>query len=44
MSQEDVALIKKVGFDSYRFSIAWTRILPGMSECIHVVHHFFNKK
>ncbi|XP_022888452.1 beta-glucosidase-like [Olea europaea var. sylvestris] len=27
--KEDVALIKKVGFDSYRFSIAWTRILPG---------------
>ncbi|CAI9760874.1 unnamed protein product [Fraxinus pennsylvanica] len=27
--KEDVALIKKVGFNSYRFSIAWTRILPG---------------
>ncbi|CAA2969060.1 beta-glucosidase-like [Olea europaea subsp. europaea] len=27
--KEDVALLKKVGFDSYRFSIAWTKILPG---------------
>ncbi|KAL2503262.1 Beta-glucosidase 17 [Forsythia ovata] len=27
--KEDVALIKKVGLDSYRFSIAWSRLLPG---------------
>ncbi|XP_022888458.1 beta-glucosidase-like isoform X3 [Olea europaea var. sylvestris] len=27
--KEDVTLIKKVGLGSYRFSIAWTRILPG---------------
>ncbi|CAA3020723.1 beta-glucosidase-like [Olea europaea subsp. europaea] len=27
--KEDVALLKKVGLDSYRFSIAWTRVLPG---------------
>ncbi|CAI9762216.1 unnamed protein product [Fraxinus pennsylvanica] len=27
--KDDVALIKKVGLDSYRFSIAWTRVLPG---------------
>ncbi|KAL8040531.1 hypothetical protein ABFX02_10G104500 [Erythranthe guttata] len=27
--KEDVALIKKLGLDAYRFSIAWTRILPG---------------
>ncbi|XP_022866442.1 beta-glucosidase-like [Olea europaea var. sylvestris] len=27
--KEDVALMKKIGLDSYRFSISWTRILPG---------------
>ncbi|MFO8212250.1 family 1 glycosylhydrolase, partial [Pseudomonas aeruginosa] len=25
---EDIALMKAAGFDSYRFSIAWPRILP----------------
>ncbi|KAI3912279.1 hypothetical protein MKW92_033002 [Papaver armeniacum] len=27
--KEDVKLIKEMGMDSYRFSIAWSRILPG---------------
>ncbi|KAL3642812.1 hypothetical protein CASFOL_013627 [Castilleja foliolosa] len=27
--KEDVKLMKKLGIDFYRFSIAWTRILPG---------------
>ncbi|KAL2503267.1 Beta-glucosidase 17 [Forsythia ovata] len=27
--KDDVALLKKLGLQSYRFSIAWTRILPG---------------
>ncbi|KAL3825600.1 hypothetical protein ACJIZ3_021629 [Penstemon smallii] len=27
--KEDIMTIKKMGFDSYRFSISWTRILPG---------------
>ncbi|KAL2481982.1 Beta-glucosidase 15 [Abeliophyllum distichum] len=31
--KEDVALIKKVGLDSYRFSIAWPRVLPGGRLC-----------
>lgn len=26
--KEDIALMAKIGFKSYRFSIAWTRILP----------------
>ncbi|XP_076643687.1 myrosinase 1-like [Halictus rubicundus] len=26
--KEDVALLKKLGFDSYRFSLSWPRILP----------------
>ncbi|CAI9760924.1 unnamed protein product [Fraxinus pennsylvanica] len=34
--KEDVALLKKVGLDSYRFSIAWTRILPGGKLCYGV--------
>ncbi|PIN04882.1 Beta-glucosidase, lactase phlorizinhydrolase [Handroanthus impetiginosus] len=27
--KEDVKTIKKVGLDAYRFSIAWSRVLPG---------------
>ncbi|XP_051126915.1 beta-glucosidase 24-like [Andrographis paniculata] len=27
--QEDVALMKRLGIDTYRFSISWCRILPG---------------
>ncbi|KAL0342599.1 UNVERIFIED_CONTAM: Raucaffricine-O-beta-D-glucosidase [Sesamum calycinum] len=27
--QEDIKLMKQIGFDSYRFSISWPRILPG---------------
>ncbi|KAG6590225.1 Cyanogenic beta-glucosidase, partial [Cucurbita argyrosperma subsp. sororia] len=26
--KEDVAIMKKMGFDAYRFSISWSRILP----------------
>lgn len=26
--QEDVAMMKDIGFDAYRFSISWSRILP----------------
>ncbi|XP_038879842.1 cyanogenic beta-glucosidase-like [Benincasa hispida] len=26
--KEDVALMKKIGFDAYRFSISWSRVLP----------------
>ena len=27
--KEDIALVRKLNFDAFRFSIAWTRILPG---------------
>ncbi|CAI9759032.1 unnamed protein product [Fraxinus pennsylvanica] len=33
MFKEDVALMKEVGLDSYRFSISWSRILPGGRIC-----------
>ena len=33
--QEDVALMKNLGLDAYRFSIAWTRILPSGSGSIN---------
>ncbi|GMN55325.1 hypothetical protein TIFTF001_024448 [Ficus carica] len=26
--KEDIAMMKEIGFDSFRFSISWTRILP----------------
>ena len=29
--QEDIAMMKRMGFNSYRFSISWPRILPGLS-------------
>ncbi|GMN55326.1 hypothetical protein TIFTF001_024451 [Ficus carica] len=25
---EDIAMLKEIGLDSFRFSISWTRILP----------------
>ena len=28
--QEDIRLMKDLGMDAYRFSIAWSRILPCM--------------
>ncbi|CDP06798.1 unnamed protein product [Coffea canephora] len=27
--KEDVKIVKNIGLDSYRFSISWTRVLPG---------------
>lgn len=35
--QEDIAMMKHMGFNSYRFSISWPRILPGLSCTIYVV-------
>lgn len=29
MLQEDVKLMKKIGLNAYRFSISWSRVLPG---------------
>ncbi|CAI9759029.1 unnamed protein product [Fraxinus pennsylvanica] len=33
MFKEDVALMKKLGLESYRFSISWSRILPDGKLC-----------
>ncbi|KAI3454621.1 hypothetical protein Pfo_011284 [Paulownia fortunei] len=33
ISQEDLKMMKKMGFDAYRFSISWPRILPGGRCC-----------
>lgn len=31
---DDVRLMKDLGMDAYRFSIAWSRIFPSMSVCL----------
>ncbi|KAL0323714.1 UNVERIFIED_CONTAM: Oleuropein beta-glucosidase [Sesamum calycinum] len=31
--EDDITLMKKMGFDAYRFSISWSRILPGGRCC-----------
>ncbi|MFX6572343.1 family 1 glycosylhydrolase, partial [Acinetobacter baumannii] len=31
--KEDVKILKKTGFDAYRFSVSWPRILPGGKLC-----------
>ncbi|KAL0440745.1 UNVERIFIED_CONTAM: Oleuropein beta-glucosidase [Sesamum radiatum] len=36
--QEDIKLMKQMGFDSYRFSISWPRILPGMTPFVTLFH------
>ncbi|KAG8375752.1 hypothetical protein BUALT_Bualt10G0133000 [Buddleja alternifolia] len=34
--KEDIDNMKKMGFDSFRFSISWSRILPGGRRCAGV--------
>ncbi|KAK4394437.1 Raucaffricine-O-beta-D-glucosidase [Sesamum angolense] len=36
--KEDIKLMKQMGFDSYRFSISWPRILPGMIPFVTLFH------
>ncbi|KAK4413196.1 Raucaffricine-O-beta-D-glucosidase, partial [Sesamum alatum] len=36
--QEDIRLMKEMGFDSYRFSISWPRVLPGMKPFVTLFH------
>ena len=41
--KEDIALMAEMGFKSYRFSIAWTRILPeGTGEVNQKGIDFYN--
>ncbi|KAL0323715.1 UNVERIFIED_CONTAM: Oleuropein beta-glucosidase [Sesamum calycinum] len=35
---EDITLMKKMGFDAYRFSISWSRILPGLEPYATLFH------
>lgn len=37
-SQEDVILMKKVGLDSFRFSISWSRLLPSKIAYTYMNH------
>ena len=42
--KEDVALLKRMGVQSYRFSIAWTRILPdGIGEANQAGIDYYNR-
>jgi beta-glucosidase len=38
MLQEDIELIHSLGVNSYRFSIAWARILPSEFDNILVLY------
>ncbi|KAK6147468.1 hypothetical protein DH2020_018380 [Rehmannia glutinosa] len=37
-AMDDVASMKKLGIDAYRFSIAWSRILPGIEPYATIFH------
>ncbi|KAM7465420.1 hypothetical protein LguiB_012982 [Lonicera macranthoides] len=36
--KEDVQIMKKMGLNAYRFSIAWSRILPGIEPFVTIFH------
>ncbi|KAL0416813.1 UNVERIFIED_CONTAM: Raucaffricine-O-beta-D-glucosidase [Sesamum latifolium] len=36
--KDDIKLMKQMGFDSYRFSISWPRVLPGMIPFVTLFH------
>ncbi|KAL0311828.1 UNVERIFIED_CONTAM: Oleuropein beta-glucosidase [Sesamum radiatum] len=36
--EEDIKFMKKMGFDAYRFSISWSRILPGLEPYVTLFH------
>ncbi|XP_059438334.1 beta-glucosidase 17-like isoform X2 [Corylus avellana] len=36
--KEDISLIKENGFDSFRFSISWPRILPSLEPLVTLFH------
>uniref|UniRef100_A0A6V7QXA2 Beta-glucosidase 12-like n=1 Tax=Ananas comosus var. bracteatus TaxID=296719 RepID=A0A6V7QXA2_ANACO len=38
-TQEDVARMKEMGLDAFRFSISWSRILPGIKPLV-TLHHW----
>ncbi|CAN6556041.1 unnamed protein product [Malus baccata var. baccata] len=36
--KEDVQIMKEMGFDAYRFSISWTRLLPSLKPFVTIFH------
>ncbi|KAL0346882.1 UNVERIFIED_CONTAM: 2-oxoglutarate dehydrogenase complex 2, mitochondrial [Sesamum calycinum] len=36
--KDDVRLMKKLGIDAYRFSLSWSRILPGIEPFVTIFH------
>ncbi|KAM7508714.1 hypothetical protein LguiA_019167 [Lonicera macranthoides] len=36
--KEDVKILKKLGMDAYRFSISWSRVLPGIEPYVTLFH------
>ena len=42
--QEDVALMKVIGFDAYRFSISWSRLLPRKIELKYTFNFLKNSQ
>nr|POE85716.1 beta-glucosidase 17 [Quercus suber] len=37
--KEDIKLMKKIGLDSFRFSISWSRILPSIKPFVTLFHY-----
>ncbi|XP_059074442.1 beta-glucosidase 34 isoform X2 [Cryptomeria japonica] len=35
---EDIKMMAKVGFDAYRFSISWSRLIPGIEPYVTISH------
>ncbi|KAK4394537.1 Beta-glucosidase 11 [Sesamum angolense] len=40
---DDIKLMKQMGFDGYRFSISWPRVLPGMNDFVEFAELCFQE-
>ena len=36
LDQEDVELMAEMGLDAYRFSISWSRLIPGITKSFNL--------